>query len=338
MASVAMHLRGTLTSSRFASGCLEGNRLGDPTERDVWIYVPPGHDGGPRLPTVMVLPGFGATHRSMLGFSPWEPNLVERFERLLDAGACAPAILVLPDAMNRWGGSQFVDSAGTGRYQTYLAEEVVAHVDARYPTIPEREARAVVGRSSGGFGALRLGMDRPEIFSVLGSHAGDAAFEVSMRPMLTSAAIAIDRDGGLPAFAERIARTGPRGQSDFDGVFVLAASAAYSPDPDGPAPWAALPFDPRTAALRPEVWSRWLRHDPVVRLPDATDALRTMRHVFLDAGDRDEHGLQFAARVLADGLRDLGVPVTHQEYDGGHRHTSYRYDESLPILVAALAR
>ena len=40
--------------------------------------------------------------------------------------------------------------------------------------------------------------------SVIGSHAGDAAFEVSMRPMLTSAAIAIDLAGGLRAFAKEI--------------------------------------------------------------------------------------------------------------------------------------
>ena len=137
-----------------------------------------------------------------------------------------PAILVLPDCFNRWGGSQFIDSTGTGRYQTYLADEVFAFVDAEFQTIPKREARAAVGRSSGGFGALRLGMDRPDVVSVIGSHAGDAAFEVSMRPMLTSAAIAIDLAGGLQRFAEEIPVAGPQNATQFDAIFVLAAGGS----------------------------------------------------------------------------------------------------------------
>ncbi|MDH5492867.1 MAG: esterase family protein [Myxococcales bacterium] len=317
--------------------CLEGNPLGDPAQREVYAYLPPGYESSARrYPTIWLLAGFGATHRSMLGFDPWKPNTVEAFDAQIAASEAAPAILILPDASNRWGGSQFLDSEATGRYQTYLAEEVLEIVDANLRTIPERGGRAVIGRSSGGFGALRLGMDRPDLFSILGSHAGDAAFEISMRPMLTSAAIAFDRAGGVEAFAARLRSSGPGDGIDFDGAFILAASAAYAPDRSERLPYAALPFDPRSAELRPEVWGRWLEHDPLLRIEGAADALRSMRLVFLDAGDRDEHGLQFAARRMFAAMQAQGVAVRHQEFPGGHRGTSMRYETSLPILAGAL--
>ncbi len=330
-------MHGTVVTTRLSSRLLRGNVLGDPADRDVLVYLPPGYDeGARRYPTVMMLPGYASTHRSIVRFNPWRPNPVERFDALVAAGTSAPALLVLPDAMTRWGGSQFLDSPATGAYQSYLADEVIPHVDATFRTVPRAEGRAVVGTSSGGFGALRLVMDRPGLFAAAGSHAGDAAFEVSMRPMLTTAAIAFDRAGSPSAFAERIGETGPLGATDFDGIFVLAAAAAYSPAPDAPPPHLELPFDPATAELRPDVWTRWLAHDPLRRVDTSADALRALRLVHIDAGDRDEHGLHFAARLLATALGRIGATVVHEEFEGGHRGTGHRYAISLPRLVGVL--
>jgi hypothetical protein len=178
-------------------------------------------------------------------------------------------------------------------------------------------------------------MDRPDVVSVIGSHAGDAAFEVSMRPMLTSAAIAIDLAGGLRAFAEEIPLAGPKNATQFDAIFVLAAGAAYSPDPTG-FPLAEIPMDPATGELREDVWSRWLREDPLRRIDTSAGALQTMSLIYIDAGNRDEHGLHFAARMLDDALRKRGLPVRYEEYEGGHRGTSWRYEVSLPQIVEAL--
>ena len=60
--------------------------------------------------------------------------------------------------------------------------------------------------------------------------------------------------------------------------------------------------------------------------------------VFLDAGDRDEHGLQIGARMVRDRLAARGVRVTHEEFPGGHRGTAWRYDVSIPLLLAEVAR
>jgi len=207
-----------------------------------------------------------------------------------------------------------------------------------------------------------MGMDRPERFAAIGSHAGDCAFELCIRPRFVEVAAIYERHGGAAAFLEAVRERGPRSQGEFHAIEILALAHAYAPLAS---PLAAhesggeLPFDPRTAMLIPEKWARWLSHDPVVRAAEgrgfapeqkAAEArglvpeqkneggygLREARLVFLDAGKSDEYGLQFGARLLAEQLVRSGVVVDHEEFEGGHMGTAYRYDVSLPKLIAAL--
>jgi hypothetical protein len=180
-----------------------------------------------------------------------------------------------------------------------------------------------------------MGLDRPEVFCAVASHAGDSAFEVSILPELRAAAIAYDRAGGLSSFARRFEQ---REGFSFTGLMILAYAAAYAPDPDGPYPHVSMPFEVRTAELVPDLWHRFIEHDPLERIRRDENALRAARLVYLDAGDRDEHGLHFGARSMADLLRERGVAIEHHEFEGGHRGTGHRYEHSLPRLVAACER
>lgn len=334
-------LRGTVDRVRFRGASLEGNALGDPVERELIVYLPPSYaTSHRRYPVVMVLAGFAATNGSLLNFKPWEPNLLERYERLIAQG-CREAIVVMPDCFTRLGGSQYLDSPALGAYQRYLADDVLAFVDARYRTIARREGRAVLGKSSGGFGALRLGMDRPERFAVIGSHAGDCAFELSIRPRFTEVLPVYEQHGGPHAFLQDFeAQGGPRSQREFHAIEMLALAHAYAPMSEGTRDGllGELPVDLRTAEIVPERWARWLAHDPVTRAEAGTHGhgLGDARLVFLDAGKSDEYGLQFGARLLAERLSGSGVAVEHEEFEGGHMGTAYRYDVSLPKILAAL--
>jgi enterochelin esterase family protein len=331
-----MKLAGRIDRHVVESRLLAGNPLGDPHARSLYVYVPPGYDeGSARYPIAMLLAGYGSTNHGLLNYDFFSPNPVERFDRMLREGRCTPGLLVLPDAIDRWGGSQFLDSEATGRYQSYLADEIVPFVDARYRTAPVREARAVLGRSSGGFGALRLGLDRPEVFGAIGSHAGDCAFETSILPELRDAAIAYDRAGGVAAFVERFAQDPSR--VSFTGVMMLAYATAYAPDRALPLPFCELPIDARSGELREATWRRFLAHDPLVRIARDERAFRDALLVYLDAGNRDEHGLCFGARRMADLLRARAVRVDYQEFDGGHRGTGHRFEVSLPQLLGACA-
>lgn len=333
-------LRGRVESAVIESDALRGNPLGDPHHREVLVYLPPSYDleSARRYPLIVVLAPYAATNRSIVNWRLWEPTTFHLCEAAIERGEAEEAILVAPDACNRWGGSQFLDSSASGRYQTHVADEVVSFVEKRYRTIPERASRGVVGRSSGGFGALRLGIDRPEVFSAIGSHAGDSLFEVSIRPTFTAVSIVLDREGGVEGFVRRFESTGPRGGGDFETIAMIASAAAYAPEPGAPFPHLALPFDPKSALPVPEVWQRFLDHDPVVRLERDPSALRDASLVYLDAGDRDEHGLQFGARRIAALLSARGARVHHEEFPGGHRGTHARYAASLPRLIGALAR
>jgi enterochelin esterase-like enzyme len=330
-----MKLAGRIDRHLVDSRLLRGNPLGDPHERELYVYVPPGYDDAAaarrRYPLVMALAGYGSTNHSFLNYDFFEPSPVERFDRLIRDGRMSPALLVLPDAINKWAGSQFIDSPATGPYQSYLADEIIAFVDARYRTTPLREARAIVGKSSGGFGALRMGLDRPEVFGAIGSHAGDAAFEISILPELTPAAIAYDRAGGLPGFIARFEQY--RGR--MPGLMLLAYAAAYAPSPERDMPFCELPVDPKSGELRDAVWQQFIAHDPVARVARDSRAFDGATLLFVDAGDRDEHGLQFGARRLAQLLVPRGVRVQHEEFEGGHRGTSHRYEVSWPLLIAA---
>ena len=84
-----------------------------------------------------------------------------------------PAIVVLPDMWTRFGGSQYINSAGMGRYEDYLIDEMIPLVDRNYRTLPDRDHRGIMGRSSGGFGAITQAMHHPDVFGAFACHSGD---------------------------------------------------------------------------------------------------------------------------------------------------------------------
>jgi enterochelin esterase family protein len=121
----------------------------------------------------------------------------------------------------------------------------------------------------------------------------------------------------------------------------ICCAAAWSPTsgPYGYGEGFDLPFDLRTGALRPDVWSRWLAWDPVRMLDNPTHlaACRRMQKVFLDAGLADEYYLQLGTRQIAAKLEAAGVAFVHEEFEGGHMNTQYRYDRSFSVISKALA-
>ena len=180
-------MHGRLIELEMEVEALAGNPLGDPTARTLLVYLPPGHDHA-RLPAVYFLHGFSGSGRSWLNVSMFQPTLPERIDARVAAGVLPPFVAVFPDGATRLGGTQWTDAPAVGRYQTYVAEAVVGEVEARFGTLPVREARAVVGKSSGGYGALRMGRDRPDVFAHVGCHSGDACFEYCYMSDLPKAA------------------------------------------------------------------------------------------------------------------------------------------------------
>ncbi len=331
-------MEGRVVELEIESRALAGNPLGDPARRPLLAWVPPGGSAG--LPAVYFLHGFTGSARGWLNVSAFQPTVPERIDALVAAGELPPFVAVFPDGFTGVGGTQWFDAPAVGRYQTYVADEVVALVEGQLGTRPAREARAVVGKSSGGYGALRMGRDRPDVFAHVGCHSGDAYFEYCYLADFPKAAAALLGAADAAAWlddARRRARETKLPGADHPVLNTVGMAAHYSPEPGAPL-GLALPFELPSGRLRPEVWARWLEHDPVRFVPAALDAYRRLSSVYLDCGTRDEYHLRWGARMVAEALRQGGVALEHQEFEDGHMGINYRYDTSLRYLAPRLAR
>ena len=327
--------RGRVEMRPFQSSALASNRLGDPTEREVPVYLPPGWDAaGAQLPVLFLLAGFTGRGQNFLGSDPWKGSVVQSFDRAVAAGECPPAILVMPDAFTRMGGGQYVNSSYMGRYEDYVAEELVAFVDEHYPTLPGR--RGVIGKSSGGFGAMHLSMRHPEVFRAAASISGDCHFEFGYASEFLDALRGLEARGGDPAAFLRDFFASPKLNGDAHAVInTLAMSACYSPNEDAPLGFD-LPFDLHTGLRVESVWQRWLEFDPVVAVERYAQAWRGLDFLHVEAGKTDEFHLQFGLRVLRKRMEEFEVPHSSEEFAGGHFDINHRYQALLPRMIAAL--
>jgi Putative esterase len=332
-------LAGRIDHHIVSSSVLRDNPLGDPTDRPLWVYVPPGYEDDPRrrYPSVYVLQGYTGYLTMWDNRSPYRLPFPEAADELFSSGGAPPCLVVYVDAWTAYGGSQFVDSPGTGRYHTYLCDEVVSFVDAHYRTLDGPSHRGVQGKSSGGFGAMITPMLRPDVFGGMASHAGDALYELCYIPEFGKAARALrDYDGDIQKwwtdFRGRTAFTKP---ADETLLMMLGVAACFSADDDGV---PVLPFDPFTARLREDVWRRWLAWDPVRMVPDHTDALRGLQAIWIDGGKSDEWFLELGAQAFRDALVGIGVTDVHFElFEGTHGRIEYRYPMALAYLAQRLS-
>ena len=328
---------GRVELMRVESEVLKGNAAGDPHVRTVPVYLPPSYDDRPdrRYPSAYVLTGFTGRGRMLLNDNLWNPPLDLRMDALIAAG-CGELILVMPDCATRYGGSQYLDSSATGRYETHLMTELIPQVDRRFRTIPTRERRAILGKSSGGYGALVQGMRHPELFGALACHSGDMYFEYCYRGDVPKFCARVQNAGGLRTWFEGFEAARQKKQEDLVALNILGMAAAYSPNPSVAPFGIDLPCDLESGAFRAEVWDRWLEHDPIRMLERHTDALRSMKLLFLDCGVRDEWHLHLGMRLFVRRLEALGLTHEREEFDDGHMNVQYRYDVSLPRIAKAL--
>ncbi|MEP6761952.1 MAG: alpha/beta hydrolase-fold protein [Sporichthyaceae bacterium] len=334
-------LAGRLDVDVISSELLRGNPLGDPADRPLWVYVPPGYDDSDeRYPAVYVIQGYTGHVGMWANRTAYRQPFIETADAVFASGEAPPCIVVYVDAWTAYGGSQFVDSPGTGRYHSYLCDEVVPWVDARYRTLAAPASRAISGKSSGGFGAMITPMLRPDLFGGLATHAGDSLYEMSYVPEFGKVVRFLrEYDGDIfrwwDDFRSRIAFTK---ECDSELLITLGCAAAFSAADDGT---PELPFDPRSGQLRPEVWERWLAWDPVRMVDEYAEALRGLRAVWIDAGTRDEWFLDLGAQAFRDGLARIGVAedrIQFELFEGTHMAIDYRYPMALVWLAHRLCR
>jgi hypothetical protein len=322
------------------SEALRDNPLGDPSARPLLVYTPPGYDDDAdrRYPSFYIIQGMTGQLDMWRNRLPLRRNVLELVDELHERSESPPVIVVFVDCWTSLGGSQFLDSPGTGRYHTYLCEEVVPFVDRHYRTLAHRDHRGIAGKSSGGYGAMVTPMLRPDLFGGLATHAGDALFECCYQLEFPEVARALrdHYDGSYDRFWEDF-RSRPALSKKHDAALVnsYCMAACYSANEDGT---VELPYDPATARLKPEVWERWLAWDPVRMAPRHADALRSLRAVYIDSGTRDEYFLDLGAEAFRRELDQLGITDVYFElFKATHMQIEYRYPIALRYLAERLS-
>jgi hypothetical protein len=332
-------LAGRLDEHVFDSTVLRGNPLGDPHERPLWVYTPPGYDAEPdrRYPTVYVIQGYTGQVTMWRNRVAYRQPFIETADSVFADGKAPPAIVVYVDAWTKYGGSQFVDSPGTGNYHTSLCDEIVPWVDAHYRTLDAPQHRGITGKSSGGFGAFITPMLRPDLFGGLASHAGDSLYElVYVKEFGDCVRYLRDYDGDIwKWWADFNSRPSFTKKADDTLLITLGVAACFSADDDGT---VRLPFDTKTGQLIPELWQRWLDWDPVRMVSKYAAALRGLTAIWIDAGTRDEWYLDLGAEAVVAELAKIGVTDVHFElFDASPGGIDYRYPLSLAYLADKLS-
>jgi enterochelin esterase-like enzyme len=133
-----------------------------------YVYLPPGYDSpankARRYPVVYLLHGYPG------GPSDWfrGAQVQQVMDAMLRDRLVQPMIVVAPDASGGWlHDSEMLNQVGGPQVATYLTRTVIDAVDGTYRTVADRGARAIGGMSSGGYGALNLGLHHQERFSVI---------------------------------------------------------------------------------------------------------------------------------------------------------------------------
>lgn len=322
----------TIIIEKFESEALKGNPLYDLPVRRVPVYLPPGYEHSQqRYPTVYLLAAFAARGMKLLNDDLWQENIQERLDRLIGSGEIQPMIVVMPDASTRYGGSQYLNSSATGQYEDHVLE-LVEYIDGKYRTHAEAGKRAVMGHSSGGYGALRLAMRHSRAFGLAAAHAPDLYFEMVYQKDFPHLLRYYEKAGdeGMRALLADPGAALAEGAS-FYALATCAMAACYSPNRD--APWGFdLPFDLYSGELDKHVWARWQANDPIHMVENHTAALQSLKLLYLDCGLYDEENLLYGARILSRKMNDLFIEHTYEEFKGGHRNTRHRYDVSLKLI------
>ena len=278
---------------------LEGNLEGDAVDRDVFVFLPPSYvkEKSRRYPVVYALHGYS------IGAEQWshEIHVPQTIEGAFAQGA-KEMIVVLPDSKTLHNGSMYSSSVTTGDFERFVAQDVVAYIDAHYRTIPNRASRGLVGHSMGGYGATRIGMKHSDVFGSL----------YIMSPCCLSPRTAPNPE--VDKSLDAVKTPEDSAKLSFFARATLATAAAWSPDPKNPPLYLDLPT--KDGQPQPDVLAKWTANSPLAFVDQYIDSLREYHGISIDVGDQD--GLRVDTAKLHDVLDKYGIANSFEVYEGTH--------------------
>ncbi len=310
---------------------LDANLLGDEATKRVLIYLPPGYEEqfNHRYPVLYVLHGIFDEPDVWIGHF----GIPAILDRLIEQDGIPPLIAVLPQGGNQLGGGFYRNSPVSGNWGDFIASDLTAYVDSNFRTDARRERRAVIGHSMGGYGAIHLGMTRPEVFS-----AAYAMSPCCLTPVE-------DLGQGNPVWrrlegTERWDQVQAAVQArDFYLVAALGILTAFLPNTERPPFFIDIPFGVQRGetVIREEIYGRWEGQFPLLQLDQARDALLSLNGLAMDYGIGDQFAhIPVGTRLFSERLAELRIPHTLEVYRGDHRQEIARRLEK--VILPWVAR
>ena len=309
---------GVLTRVDVPGKSLAGNLSGDPAQREVLVYTPPGYatDTKHRYPVVYFLHGYAVTAQFYANTMNWPTTI----DRAINEAHLQQMIVVMPDAYTPLGGSMYSSSVTTGNWESYVARDLVSYIDAHYRTIAKREARGLSGHSMGGYGTLRIGMKYPDTFVAL----------------YAMSACCLDPRGAGPGDAslEKLKSVAEVAATPILGRTTLAASAAWAPDAKRPPFFFDLPTV--NGVAQKDVIAKYAANAPTEMVSKFAQQLKRYSAIAMDVGTNDT--LLGSNAAMDKALTSNGIKHTYQTYDGDHTNrVTLRFEKQvLPFFSEQL--
>jgi S-formylglutathione hydrolase FrmB len=156
-------------------------------QKHLMVYLPPSYATNPtrRYPVAYYLHGLSGTETDWLS----RAGIDAIADSLIGAGL-PEMIIVMPDGDDSWytapatpmpyaacrdsirSESPERGCVKSSHYDEYIARDLVQYVDAHYRTLADRPHRGVGGLSMGGYGAIKLALQFPDVFAAAASHSG----------------------------------------------------------------------------------------------------------------------------------------------------------------------
>jgi S-formylglutathione hydrolase FrmB len=310
-------LKGRIITNKITATTLQNTGGENPT-RSVTIYLPPNYEKtSKRYPVIYYL------HQFM-----WNDSIQisdGNFDKLLDKAIATkkiePVIVIISNQHTLYRGSIYTNSSLTGNWADFTAKELVAYVDKNYRTIPKKESRGIAGHSMGGYGAIKLGMLFPDVFSAV----------YAMSPGALGLAKEIGPTGSAYKMAQLI-KTRDELLENPNYVlsnYVVAMGRAYSPNPNKPPFYADLPFSYKGDKMFVDykVLDLWNKNSPIEMASAYIDNLKKLRAIKLDWGRNEEYDfIPLTCLNFSEKLESLGINHFAEEYLGTHSNKIWTKD------------
>jgi enterochelin esterase-like enzyme len=287
------------------------NPGGENPNRKVSVYLPPGYDGGSeRYPVIYYLHGF-------MGKDSIYAPMKNILDESIRSKKIRPFILVQSDQYTLYEGSFYSNSTLTGNWEEFTAKELVAHIDKNYRTLAKRESRGIAGHSMGGYGAFKIAMLHPDVFSSI----------YALSPGLLAFVKEFGASGNSYREAANV-KTQDELKKTYYPKVIIAVARAWSPNPNKPPFYCDLPFsyDGDKMIVNQSTLDKWESNMPVYMVDRYADNLRKLTAIKMDWGRNDAPRFPIQIGMLSQRLENLGITHFAEEYIGDHNNKIWTKD------------